>query len=119
VAVLQRILRDVSRRKPRGGPAIPDRVLWYADALAPLQELQGPMREQARDVPVVAKFVRELDAMIDRMLQNAFRERVPPERLAASVESFRALVIGTYAQGLSRRRRREVLTFALERLTAD
>ena len=118
VAVLQRILRDIARRKPKGGPVIPDRVLWFADQLAPLHALQGPMREQARETPVIAEFVRELDAMFDRMLENAFREVVPPERLDASVESFRATVIGTYAQGLSRKRRREILSFALERLAA-
>jgi AcrR family transcriptional regulator len=116
VAVLQRRLRKIVERKPRGTRAVPDRVLWFADQFAPLYELQAPVREQARDVKVVADFVSELDALLDRMLSNALRDRVPPERLEASVESFRTTVIGTYAQGLSRARRREILAFALDRL---
>jgi hypothetical protein len=74
------------------------------------------MQGQARKSKVVAKFVDELDALLERMLTNAFRGRVPDSSLPAAIDSFRATVIGTYAQGLPRRRRREVLGFALDRL---
>jgi hypothetical protein len=74
------------------------------------------MQEQARTSQVVAQFVKDLDDLLDRMLTHAVRDRVSDDELPAAVESFRATVTGTYAQGLSPRRRREVLSFSLVRL---
>jgi hypothetical protein len=42
---------------------------------------------------------------------------VPDDELAIAVATFRATVNGTYAEGLSRAKRRRVLRFALERFT--
>jgi hypothetical protein len=73
------------------------------------------MQERARESDVVARFANDLDALFDRMLANAFRGRVADEELAATVDSFRCTVAGTYAQALSPSRRRKLLTFSLRR----
>ena len=116
VAVLRHMLEGIAARKPRGEVGVVERALWWTDQFAPIYELRPAMQEQARKSQVVAKFVHELDGLLERMLTNAFRGRVPDSQLPAAIESFRATVIGTYAQGLPRRRRREVLAFALDRL---
>jgi len=116
VAVLRHILEGIAARKPRGEVGVLERTLWWTDQFARIYELRPAMQEQARKSEVVAKFVDELDELLERMLTNAFRGRVPDSQLPVAIGSFRATVIGTYAQGLPRRRRREVLGFALDRL---
>jgi AcrR family transcriptional regulator len=116
VAVLQQILEEIGARKPRGQVDVVERILWFTDQFASLYALRPAMREQARESPVVADFVHDLDNLLERMLSNAFRARIPEDQLATAVESFRATVIGAYAQELSRRRRRELLAFVLKRL---
>ena len=116
VAVLRHMLEGIAARKPRGEVGVVERALWWTDQFAPIYELRPAMQEQARKSQVVAKFVHELDGLLERMLTNAFRGRVPDSQLPAAIESFRATVIGTYAEELPRRRRRAVLAFALDRL---
>ena len=116
VAVLRRILEGIAARKPRGETDVEKRILWWTDQFASLYAFRAAMQEQARESKVVAQFVRDLDALLDRMLGNAFRGRVPDDQLAAAIESFRSTVTGTYAQALSTRRRREVLSFSMNRL---
>jgi AcrR family transcriptional regulator len=116
VAVLRRILEGIAARKPRGEKDVVRRILWWTDQFAPLYSYRAAMQEQARESKVVAQFAKDLDELLDRMLNNAFRGRVPDDQLAAAVESFRSTVTGTYAQDLSAPRRRDVLAFSLGRL---
>ncbi len=117
VAALERMLRDIAARKPRGSATAADRVLWFTDQFGALSSLRSAMSERARVSPVVAEFVENLEALLSRMLGNALRGHVPDEDLAVAVETFRATVEGAYAKGLRPRERRRVLRFALERLT--
>jgi AcrR family transcriptional regulator len=117
VAALERMLRDIASRKPRHDEVTPiERILWFTDQFQALSHLRGAMNERAGDSPVVAEFVEELDALLSRMLSNALHDQVPAEQLPVAVETFRATVEGTFVKGLDKRARREVLTFALERL---
>lgn len=116
VAVLRHMLESIAARKPRGEVGVVERTLWWTDQFARIYALRPAMQEQARTSEVVAKFVDDLDGLLERMLTNAFRGRVPDGQLRGAIDSFRATVIGTYAQELSRRGRREVLSFALDRL---
>ncbi len=116
VAVLRRILEGIAARKPRGKVDVVERILWWTDQFAPLYAFHSAMQEQARESPVVADFARQLDEVLDRMLANAFRGRVSEGQLPLAVDSFRVTVTGAYAQGLSRQRRRKLLSFVLERL---
>lgn len=116
VAALRRKLQGIAARKPRGEKDMVKRILWWTDQFAPLYAFRPAMQEQARESQVVARFVCELDALLDRMLTNAFHDRVPDDHLGQAIESFKATVTGTYAQGLSVRRRREVLSFSLDKL---
>jgi TetR/AcrR family transcriptional regulator, cholesterol catabolism regulator len=117
VAVLERMLREIAGRKPSRAKGNTERILWFTDQFAALSGLRGAMNERARSSEVVAAFVAELDALLSRMLSNAFRDHVPPNELAVAVEAFRATVEGTYVKGLDRQERRRVLTFTIEQLT--
>jgi AcrR family transcriptional regulator len=119
VAVLRRILEGIAARKPRHSTSIVERVLWFTDQFAPLYKFRPAMQEQARESEAVAQFVRELDNLLERMLTNLFRERVPEPELPLAIDSFRAAVTGAYAQGLSRTRRRNLLAYTLEQLLAS
>jgi AcrR family transcriptional regulator len=116
VAVLRRRLADIAARKPRRSKNIVERVLWFTDQLGPLYELQPAMQELAREAPVVAEFIGELDALSERMLANVFRQRYEGDDLVTAIDSFRATVVGAYARGLSRLKRRRLLTFVLTQL---
>jgi AcrR family transcriptional regulator len=116
VAALERMLHAIAARKPSPSQGTVERILWFTDQFAALSELRGAMTERARSSEVVAAFVAELDALLTRMLSNAFRDYVPKGELEIAVDSFRATVEGTFAKGLDRRARRRILTFALDRL---
>jgi AcrR family transcriptional regulator len=116
VAALEQMLRDIAARKPSKQKGEVERILWFTDQFEALSDLRGAMNDRARSSQVVADFVKELDELLSRMLSNALRDRVPADELPVAVESFRATVEGTFVKGLSKRERRKVLTFALERL---
>lgn len=116
VASLERMLRAIAARKPSRSQGTIERILWFTDQFAALSELRSAMTERARSSEVVAAFVAELDALVSRMLSNAFRDHIPEGEMEIAVGCFRATVEGTFAKGLDRRERRRVLTFALERL---
>ncbi len=118
VATLEQMLRDIAARKPSKQKGEVERILWFTDQFEALSDLRGAMNDRARSSQVVADFVKELDELLSRMLSNVLRDHVPADELALSVESFRATVEGTFVKGLSKRERRKVLTFALERLMA-
>jgi AcrR family transcriptional regulator len=116
VATMRRLLEAIAARKPRGRELVP-RILWWTDQLAPVYRQRAALQREAANSAAIAAFVAELDATLDRMLANGFRDRVPEDELPQTVAAFRATVNGTYAEGLSARRRRAVLEFALARLS--
>lgn len=116
VAALERLLGQIAARKPSAETSEIERILWFADEFEVLSELRGAMNERATRSPVVGDFVRELDALLSRMLSNALRGHVPERELPVAVEAFRATVEGTFVKGLDREARREVLTFSLKQL---
>jgi AcrR family transcriptional regulator len=119
VAALEHTLRDIAARKPKAEKGAVERVLWFTDQFESLSTLRGAMGERARSSTVVADFVDALDALLSRMLANVLRGHVSEDELPIAVETFRATVEGTFAKGLSRRERRRVLRFALERLLVE
>lgn len=119
VAALERMLRDIAARKPKGDVGKIERILWFTDQLETLAALRGAMSERAQSSEVVAAFVEELDSLLSRMLSNVLRGQVPEEELPIAVEAVRATVQGTFVRGLSKKKRREVLTFALRRVMGD
>jgi AcrR family transcriptional regulator len=118
VAVLRRRLEDIAARKPRGSTDIVERVLWFTDQLGPLYELQPAMQDLAREATVVAQFIDDFDALSERMLANVFRRRYEGDDLSSAIEGFRATVVGAYARGLPRAKRRRLLALVLTQLLA-
>ena len=116
VATLRRMLGEIAARKPGREVGEIERVLWFTDQFEALSALRAAMRERAKSSAPVAEFVDELDAQLSRMLASVFRDRVPEDELPLAVDAFRATVEGTFVKGMSRRQRRKVLSFALERL---
>jgi AcrR family transcriptional regulator len=117
VAALERMLQEIVARKPRhDAVGRVERILWFTDQFEPLFHLRGAMQERARDSQPVADFVEELDALLSRMLANALRQDVEAAELPVAVQAFRATVEGTFLKGLDRGTRRQILTFALDRL---
>jgi TetR/AcrR family transcriptional regulator, cholesterol catabolism regulator len=118
VAVLRRMLGEIAARKPKGEAGQRERILWFADQLEPLSRLRPTLRERAQRSEVAAEFLEELEGLLSRMLSNALREEgVPEDELPLVVEAFRATVEGTYVKGMSRAKRRKVLSLVLDRLT--
>jgi AcrR family transcriptional regulator len=117
VAVLRRMLGDLAARKPRGNAGHRQRILWFTDQLEPVARLRPSLRERARHTEVAAEFLEELEGLLSRMLSNALRgEGVAEANLPLAVEAFRAAVEGSYAKGMTRARRRKMLTYVLDRL---
>src|SRR5213592_1460682 len=116
VATLRRMLDEIAARKPSKDVGEVERILWFTDQFQPLSGLRGAMSDRARSSKTVADFVAELDALLERMLSNAFRGHVSADELPVAVEAFRSTVEGTFVKGLDRRTRRRVLAFALGRL---
>jgi AcrR family transcriptional regulator len=119
VATLQRMLEEIVARKPSEQVGELERILWFTDQFQALSGLRGAMNDRARNSSLVADFVEQLDALLSRMLSNTLRDHVPPDELPVAVDAFRATVDGTFVKGLDKEARRKVLTFALQRLTAD
>jgi AcrR family transcriptional regulator len=117
VATLERLLGEIAARKPSRKVGDVERILWFTDQFQGLSDLRGAMNERARSSEVVAGFIEDLDEILDRMLSNVLGAYVSEEELPVAVEAFRATVEGTFVKGLDKRSRRQVLTFALERLT--
>jgi AcrR family transcriptional regulator len=117
VAALGQLLGEIAARKPSKEVGDVERILWFTDQFQAISDLRGAMNDRARHSKPVADFVAELDGLLTRMLSNVLSASVPEQDLPLAVETFRATVEGTFAKGLDKRRRREVLTFALQRLT--
>jgi AcrR family transcriptional regulator len=116
VAALERMLREMAAGKPSHNVGVVERILWFTDQFEALSDLRGAMNDRARSSPVVADFVKDLDALLSRMLANALRGHVADDQLEMAVETFRATVEGAFVKGLDQRARRDLLTFVLERL---
>ena len=119
VAVLGRMLKQISARKPSKAAGTIEQILWFTDQFAELSELRAAMEERARGSRIVASFVEQLDALLSKMLSGALSGHVPADELQLAVETFRATAEGTFVKGLNRRERRKVLTFALRRLIPE
>lgn len=118
VAAMEDMLDDIAARKPRAAETR-DRMLWFTDQLAPVAQLRGAMRERSAVAPVVADFVARLDDVLVRMLTNAFAGRVDEDELPLAIAAFRAAVEGAYLDGLGRQRRRQLLGYLFDRLSAS
>lgn len=118
VAVLERMLRRIADRKPRGSIATIDRVLWFTDQLADLWQLWGTIVERSHSSSVVADFVIGFDEVVERMLGNALHDATDADQLPLTVKTYRATIEGAFARGLDRRERHRILRFAFDRLTA-
>jgi AcrR family transcriptional regulator len=115
VAALERIVERTLSKKPRA-ESVGRRVLWFSDRIQEFQPLRAAMAERARTSDVVADFERELYAGIRALLASALSGTVESGDLDTTVDAVMALVEGSLLQGVSRKRRAEIIAFGLQRL---
>ena len=116
VAAMRRMLGKIKARKPKDQHDVVEKILWFADELAPIYPLRATMKERARSSPVVAGFLEETTTMLRAMLSNVLSAHVRPAELSLAVETFVTAVDGAYVRGLSPAERRRILRFTLERI---
>jgi AcrR family transcriptional regulator len=116
VAVLQRLLAHLAAKKPPHDRGLVTQVLWATDQMHALAPLRSALRGRARHSAAAAKFERELDALIRRLLIHGIEPYLDDEdELQVAATAFMATVEGTFALGLSKPARHRVIKFALER----
>lgn len=118
IAAVEEMLRDVVGRKPPASRGLEHQVLWFVDQLAELADLRAALAQRARTSPIVADFVADTNARLRRMLAHALQPHLPPRDLHDATDAFLAAVEGTQAAALPRSRQRQVLRYALRKLTA-
>src|SRR4051812_13396755 len=118
IAAAEQMLRDIVRRKPPASRGLERQVLWFTDQLAELADLRATLAQRARTAPVVADFVADTNARLRRMLIHALEPHVSPRDLEMATDALLATVQGTQAAALPPPRRRQVLRYALRKLTA-
>jgi AcrR family transcriptional regulator len=119
VAAVERMLRDIVRRKPPARVGLERQVLWFVDQLAELSDLRAALGLRSAHSPVVADFTARSNAQLHQLLSHALESHVSSKELDLAVESFLAAAHGTYVDGLTPKRRREVLTYTLRKLTGE
>ena len=117
IAAVQVMLRDIVGRKPPASRGLEHQVLWFVDQLAELADLRATLAQRARTSPVVADFVADTNARLRRMLAHALEPHVSQRDLENATDALLATVQGTQAAALPPRRRRQVLRYALRKLT--
>jgi AcrR family transcriptional regulator len=116
VAALERMGHRVFAAKMRAGGDWTARLLWVVDALADLYPLLPAIHERATGSDVVRRFERDLLRQFRAMLADGLAGRVGPGEVELAADTVLATVIGAYATGLSRARRRLLLRNLLDRL---
>jgi AcrR family transcriptional regulator len=116
VAVLRRLLARLADKKPPHDGGLVAQVLWATDEMHALAPLRSALRERARHSAAAAKFQRELDVLIRRLLVQGIEADVDEDDLEVAATAFLASVEGTLGMGLSKRARHQVITFALNRI---
>jgi AcrR family transcriptional regulator len=115
VAVLQRLLARLAAKKPPNDRGLVTQVLWATDQMHALAPLRSALRERTRHSAAAAKFERELDVLIRRLLIHGIEPYLDDDELQVAATAFLATVEGTFRLGLSKPARHRVITFALER----
>lgn len=115
VAALHKIVDGILSRKPRGS-SVAARVVWFADRMHEFQPLRASLSARARTSEVVASFEADLYEGIKVLLASALSGTVPPRDLEMATDAVVAMVEGVVLQGVSRRKRAELIRFGLERL---
>lgn len=116
VAVLERLLERVVLPPREASLDLRRWVLDVIDRLADLQQVRASARQRASRSPVVADFEARFRSKVHALLVKAFAHAAPATTLDVAVEAFMATADGAVQAHIDRHRRRELLTYALDRL---
>ena len=116
VAALERLVRDMFARKPRGDRPRSERVLWFMRELDAIADVRGAMYDRARSSAVVADLVHALEATWLRVLTNVLRDRVPDEQLDVAAQALLATIQGALLTPHAKADRRRLIEYAVAKL---
>src|SRR4051812_31563930 len=116
VTALQQMGHRAFAAKMRAGPDWTARLLAVVDALADLYPLLPAIHERAAASEVVSAFERDLLNDFRGMLAAGLADHVADKEVDLAADTVLAAVIGAYATGLSRTRRRQLLRNLLDHL---
>lgn len=109
-AVARRVLEIHVASKPSGRGELA-KILWTAEKMSELGPLRGEINARAPHCPAVDALRTQLEDWTDTLLTSGIRQIAHPDSQVAAI-AFRASVEGAVSLGLSRRARREVISWA-------
>jgi AcrR family transcriptional regulator len=115
VAAVERMLRGIVARKPRGR-SLETKVLWFVEQLHGIEHVRIALYERARVSEPVAAFAAQLAAGWRAMLSGALRERVDEAERELVADALLATIQGTLLAPTDRAERERVIRFAIARL---
>ena len=116
VATFERMVHKLFTKKPKGEGLV-DTVLWFVDHLAELYPLRASMSEQARRSEVLERYLADLNDRLRNLARHVLEPHVPEDELDVAASTFIATVQGSYLAGMRPKQRREMVRFALDKIT--
>ena len=112
--MLDRLVDDLKRVERR---RLVDQIVFAAERLRETEELGAAVADRARTSSVIAEFGIRMQATLRQILRDAVQRAAPSVDADLVTDAILVLARGTH--DMSRAPRRRLLSFAVERLTAD
>ena len=116
IATCEHIIEKLLRAKPKQSRDVLEKILWFVDQLAELYPLRASLHAESQRSRPLAEYLDALSRRLRVMARNVLAEYVPEGELDIAAASLVAMVQGSFLEGLAPAERRELLTFALNRL---
>ncbi|MDQ3985628.1 MAG: TetR/AcrR family transcriptional regulator [Actinomycetota bacterium] len=116
VATFEHMVQKVFAAKPKEGRDVAERVMWFVDQLGELYPIRASMHDQVRRSGVIADYLDELNDRLRRLTSHVLEPHVDKSELDVATSTFIATVQGAFLQGVDPEERRQLVTFAFQKL---
>lgn len=118
VAVLRRMLHQVTEAKPPPGQGVLSQARWLVDRLEEHEPLRRGLRERAEVSADAAALHEEFERLLRGFVEHglAGAGAVSPDDVSVAADTLLALADGLVAGGLSRPRRDAALRYVLDQI---